>query len=99
MIKLAIHLPHKEITILVKNGSKFSNILQYLQEKHSITIRKKTLACCLKEWNISYQQRNDNLLELQAHITWLFFNCYLSDAEILYDLEKEGYSINLTGLQ
>jgi hypothetical protein len=57
-------------------------------------VEQKTIRRRLQEWGITRRTKVDDTPQLRARIAILFYNCCLSDKNILNILQQEGYSIS-----
>ncbi|OXV10153.1 hypothetical protein Egran_02085 [Elaphomyces granulatus] len=87
-----------EIIELFLQGSTNRNIVSYLSDNYNVEIGHRTLERRLAEWGVRKNHQNIDTPQLRARISVLFFQCCLGDKDILYVLQREGYSINARGL-
>lgn len=88
-------VPYKD-TIIAKfqDGTSAAAISEFLFHNFQIRVEQKTIRRRLREWGITRRTKVDDTPQLRARIAILFYNCCLSDKNILNILQQEGYSIS-----
>ena len=91
--------PYKtEIIQLFQNDTSTEDIASHLLTNYRINVTAKTIKRRLKVWDVSKRIRTKESPQLRARISTLFFEYCANDKEILYILQKEGYTIGKWGL-
>jgi len=93
-LKINLNSYKNEIIQLFQNDIYFKEIASYLLSSYNIHISKSILKHCLKLWNVTKWISIHDSFQLWARISALFFECCVSDKEILYILNKENYQID-----
>ena len=76
-----------------QDGTSACAISEFLFSNFQIRVEQKTIRRRLHEWGITRRTKVDDSPQLRARIAILFYNCCLSDKNILNILQQEGYSI------
>ena len=91
--------PYREqICAWYRTNSSLKSVCERLLVQRNITIKPRTLARRLQEWDVSKQARTNDTPELRLRMKALFFELNLNDREILEVLGSEGYQITTFGL-
>jgi hypothetical protein len=81
------------------SGTSIQQIALHLSDVCQVQIHERTIQRRLREWKISKRVKTDDTPQLRARVAVLFYQCCLSDKDILYVINKEGYSIGAWGLK
>jgi len=94
--KVNLELFRQDLTDLyTKDGLSIDELVQYLNEWHSVSIHKSTLKRRLKDWEV--RRRLAPIKDpdyLHERIQFLVFRKNLNDEELLQVLQKEGFQVH-----
>lgn len=82
-----------------RNGSTPTGISALLLLKFQIDVKPRTIRRRLSEWHVVTRPKCDDNGELRCRIAVLFFQCCLSDKDILHILQYEGYTVTARSLE
>ena len=82
-----------------QDGISADAISDLLLVHHQISVKPWTIQCCLLEWQVSWCPKCNDNPQLQCQIAVLFYQCCLSDKNILWVLQKEGYCVTPHSLE
>ena len=80
-------------------GKKPSQLSRVLLDDHHVSVSASTIQRQLSHWGVLKSNTDHNDARLHARIKILFFTCCLSEADMLYALNHEGYNIGKRALQ
>jgi transposase len=84
----------EEISDLYQSGQTVDSIARELLSEYNFDVNPRTIQRRLKEWGLTRRIRVKHTNELENQILVLFYQCGLSDKDMLYVLQKQGYRIN-----
>lgn len=81
-----------------QNGMTAADISSYIYTNYEVNVEQKTIRRRLLHWGVRKRLRTNDTPQLRARIAVLFYQCCLTDHDILNALKKEGYSVSTTAL-
>jgi uncharacterized protein YigA (DUF484 family) len=82
-----------ELAAQVYERKQHKNLLQWLQEVHSVQVSFCTLKTRLKEWAVSKHMSKDKEERVKRIIQVLFFQGRLEDKEMLVGLARQDFTV------
>ena len=94
----AIDQYKEEILDLFVNDETIESIAEELLSKYNLKVNRRTIQRRLKEWGFTKRVRIKDTDKLEKQILVLFYQCGLSDKDMLIVLQEQGYEISLRTL-
>ena len=82
-----------------QDGISAFDISELLLAQHHISVKPRTIQRRLLEWQVSRRPKCDDNPQLRCRIAVLFYQCCLSDKNIIRVLQKEGYCVTPRSLE
>jgi hypothetical protein len=91
----------EEILALFRDGQTYDDIAKHLLNQYNFPVNGRTIQRRLKQWHVSKRVRplKEEEKNLQSQIKKMFFEGLMTDREMLYVLQKQGYQIGIGGLR
>lgn len=91
----------EEILARFRAGQTYNDIANHLLTQYNFSINGHTIQRRLKQWRVSKRVRPLKKEEenLQSQVKKMFFEGLMTDREMLYVLQKQGYQIGIGGLR
>ena len=96
--KMDLDQYREEISLLREAGTPFDAIVQHLRTEYALNLNSKTLRRRWQEWDNVPRAKTQDTLDLRARITKLCFAHNYSDQELLQALQKEGFTVTISGI-